>query len=203
MQGNVRGSGGRMFSRGYNGRCRGNLSFGGQRSSRALEGTPEHFVKIGKFMHDCEDEMVFQVTSLESIDLDKTKHSGKKMIPYFNSIIYLENKKRIGKVDEVFGPINDIMFTVKPDSGILSKSFVKDDEVYIGSEKLLPISRFTDPKNMKISRSDGRGVRKGRVGVNAGRFSASKNGISGRLHIRGRVFRGRGGRIGGKRIVRR
>jgi len=102
-QGNLRGSGGRIFSRGYNGRIRGrgNLSCGGRRSIRALEGSPENIVRIGKFMHDCEDEMVFHVTSLESSDLDKMKYSGTKMIPYFNSIIYLENKKRIGKVDEV------------------------------------------------------------------------------------------------------
>jgi len=71
------------------------------------------------------------------------------------------------------------MFTVKPDPGILSKSFVRDDEVYIGTEKLLPISRFTDPANVKISRSGGRGGRKGRISMNSGKVSASKNGFSG------------------------
>lgn len=35
-----------------------------------------------------------------------TKLSHEK-IPYFNAPIYLENKTQIGKVDEIFGPINE------------------------------------------------------------------------------------------------
>lgn len=37
------------------------------------------------------------------------------------------------------------MFTVKPDPGIVAKSFKADDQVFIGTEKLLPLSRFTNP----------------------------------------------------------
>ena len=34
-------------------------------------------------------------------------------IPYFNSPVYLENKEKIGKVDEIFGPIQDYFISVK------------------------------------------------------------------------------------------
>jgi len=37
------------------------------------------------------------------------------------------------------------MFTVKPDPGIVAKSFKQGDPFYIGEEKLLPLSRFTNP----------------------------------------------------------
>lgn len=35
-----------------------------------------------------------------------TKLTNEK-IPYFNAPIYLQNKTQIGKVDEIFGPINE------------------------------------------------------------------------------------------------
>ena len=40
-------------------------------------------------MHECESEMVCKLIEKE------------KKIPHFNAGIYLENKKKIGKVDEV------------------------------------------------------------------------------------------------------
>ena len=42
-------------------------------------------------MHSCEGDLV-------------CKSSGVK-VPYFNAPIYLENKAQVGKVDEIFGPI--------------------------------------------------------------------------------------------------
>ena len=78
------------------------------------------------------------------------------MIPYFNAGIYLDNKAKIGKVEEVFGPINKVYFTIKPDNGVNAKSFKVDDKVYIGTEKLLPISRFTN-EGIKKAGGGGRG----------------------------------------------
>lgn len=63
-------------------------------------------------------------------------------IPYFNAPIYLENKTQIGKVDEILGPINEVFFTVKMEQGMVASSFKKEDKVYIGGDKLLPIERF-------------------------------------------------------------
>lgn len=63
-------------------------------------------------------------------------------IPYFNAPIYLSNKTQIGKVDEILGPINEVYFTVKMEQGMMAASFKKEDKVYIGGDKLLPIERF-------------------------------------------------------------
>jgi len=103
---------------------------GGGRGSRD-EGPPDSVVEIGKVMHECESELVCKLSQTDT------------KIPYFNAGIYLENKKKIGKVDEIFGPINLVMFTIKMDPGIVAKSFQEEDLVYISPDKLLPLSRFT------------------------------------------------------------
>lgn len=46
-------------------------------------------------MHPCENEMVCKCT------LDK--------IPHFNAPIYLQNKEQIGKIEEVMGPITQVV----------------------------------------------------------------------------------------------
>ena len=81
-------------------------------------------------------------------------------IPYFNAPIYLENKvlhqcsdtgfvlkltydqTAIGKVDEVLGPINQLLFTIKPQEGIVATSFKAGDRFYIGGDKLLPLEKY-------------------------------------------------------------
>lgn len=44
-------------------------------------------------MHACEGDAVTKLTN--------------EKIPYFNAPIYLQNMTQIGKVDEIFGPINE------------------------------------------------------------------------------------------------
>ena len=83
---------------------------------------------MGQFLHSCEGEMVCKSINVK--------------IPYFNAPIYLENKKQIGKVDEILGPLNEVFFTVKLDHGVVATSFEKNDKVYIGGDKLLPVERF-------------------------------------------------------------
>lgn len=100
-------------------------------------------LEVGSFLHSAESEMVYRLT-----------HT---MIPYFNAGIYLENKAKIGKVEEVFGPINKVYFTVKPDSGVNANSFQVDDKVFIGSDKLLPLSRFTNEGKKGGGGAGGRG----------------------------------------------
>ena len=88
-------------------------------------------------------------------------------IPYFNAPIYLENKTQIGKVDEILGPINEVFFTVKMESGMVASSFKKEDKVYIGGDKLLPIERFLPkPKGTTEKKVGGRGG--GRGGARGG-----------------------------------
>jgi H/ACA ribonucleoprotein complex subunit 1 len=51
--------------------------------------------EMGQFFQACENDIVCKSTS------DK--------IPKFVSSIFLENKQEIGKVDEIFGPINEVV----------------------------------------------------------------------------------------------
>ena len=53
------------------------------------------FIEIGRVMHECESEVVCKLSSQDS------------KVPYFNAGIYLENKKKIGKVDEVSTILRD------------------------------------------------------------------------------------------------
>jgi H/ACA ribonucleoprotein complex subunit 1 len=46
-------------------------------------------------MHACEGDMVCKSTN--------------EKIPYFNAPIFLENKQQIGRVDEILGPINEVV----------------------------------------------------------------------------------------------
>ena len=166
------GRGGRDGGRGRGG----GRGFGGGRGMD--EGPPAEICVIGTFMHSAEGEMVCKLTNA--------------MIPYFNAGIYLENKSKIGKVEEVFGPINKVYFTIKPDSGVKATSFKVDDKVFIGTDKLLPISRFTNEGKPKGA--GGRGAGGGRGG---GRGSPMGRGGRGPPGGRG-GFGGRGGAPGGR-----
>ena len=77
------GRGGRDGGRG------GGRGFGGGGRGFRDDGPPDFVVECGQLMHECESEMVCKVSHKES------------KIPHFNAGIYLENKKKIGKVDEV------------------------------------------------------------------------------------------------------
>ncbi|KAE9188834.1 hypothetical protein PF004_g22388 [Phytophthora fragariae] len=135
------GRGGRGGSRGG-----GRGGFGGRGGGfREPEGPPAFVVELGSFMHACENEMVYK--------------SSNDKVPYFNAGAFLENKTRIGKVDEILGSINEVMFTVKPDSGVSASSFQAGDKVFISPDKLLPLSRFTEKPGKKPAGAGGRGGR--------------------------------------------
>lgn len=51
--------------------------------------------EMGKVVHPCEGDLVC-----------KSVNEG---IPYFNAPIYLENKTQIGKIEEIFGPMTDVV----------------------------------------------------------------------------------------------
>jgi H/ACA ribonucleoprotein complex subunit 1 len=135
-------------------------------------------------MHGAEGEMVCRLTNV--------------MIPYFNAGIYKENKAKIGKVEEVFGPSNKIYFTIKPDTGVNATAFTVDDKVFIGTDKLLPLSRFTGGGGGGGgARGGGRGGGRGAPGGRGGFGRGAPGGRGGGRGPPGRGF-GRGPGAGGR-----
>lgn len=121
--------GGRGGRDGGRGGFRGGGRFGGGgRGAFRDEGPPAEVVEISTFLHACEGDAVTTLTN--------------EKIPYFNAPIYLQNKTQIGKVDEIFGPINESFFSIKMMEGIVATSYSAGDKFYIDPAKLLPLSRF-------------------------------------------------------------
>lgn len=150
------------------------------------QGPPDTVLEVGSFQHPVESEMLCQLTMPEKV-------------PYFNAPIYLSNKTQIGKVDEILGPINEVFFTVKMEAGMNADSFKKDDKVYIGGDKLLPLDRFLPKPKVagpKVKKPAGRGGARG--GGRGGARGGGRGGFGGRGGGRGgSSFGGRGGGRGG------
>lgn len=93
----------------------------------------------------------------------------------------LLSQTQVGKVDEIFGGIKDVHFSVKLSQGMVSSSFKADQKIYVAPEKLLPLQRFLPrpaaPKG--VSKPGGRGGARG----------GARGGFGGMLAIcmRGRV----------------
>lgn len=66
--------------------------------------------------------------------------------PKFNRGVYLENKSKVGSVDEILGPLNAFYFSVKPAEGINPSSFKEGQIFYMAPEDLLSTDRFTKPQ---------------------------------------------------------
>ncbi|KAJ1417754.1 Translation protein, beta-barrel domain superfamily [Sesbania bispinosa] len=97
------------------------------------EGPPTEVVEVSTFMHACEGDAVTKLTN--------------EKIPFFNAPIYLQNMTQIGKVDEIFGPINESYFSIKMMEGIVATSYSAGDKFYIDPRKLLPLARFLPQPN--------------------------------------------------------
>uniref|UniRef100_A0A803Q3P3 H/ACA ribonucleoprotein complex subunit n=1 Tax=Cannabis sativa TaxID=3483 RepID=A0A803Q3P3_CANSA len=109
------------------------------------------FREVATFLHACEGDAVTKLTQ--------------EKIPYFNAPIYLQNKTQIGKVDEIFGPINESYFSVKMMEGVVATSYSSGDKFYIDPAKLLPLARFLpQPKGQGFSGRGGGGRGRGRGG---------------------------------------
>ncbi|KAI5067848.1 hypothetical protein GOP47_0016193 [Adiantum capillus-veneris] len=153
---------------------RGGRGFGGRGFQRD-EGPPAEVVEVATFLHACEGEAVIKLIN--------------EKIPYFNAPIYLENKTQIGKVEEIFGPINEVFFSVKMLEGIIATSYKSGDKFFIDPAKLLPLQRFLpQPKGQAGTPSGG-----GRGGRGRGGRGGGRGGRGG-----GRGFRGRGAAGGGR-----
>jgi H/ACA ribonucleoprotein complex subunit 1 len=108
--------GGRGGDRGGRGGGRGGFR-GGMRQNFDM-GPPAQVIEVGTVMHPCEEYIV-----MKNILADK--------VPIFNRPVYLENKTKIGVIDDVFGPINEFMFSVKCDEGVKPTSFKRAQNVIL------------------------------------------------------------------------
>uniref|UniRef100_A0A6N2NI86 H/ACA ribonucleoprotein complex subunit n=1 Tax=Salix viminalis TaxID=40686 RepID=A0A6N2NI86_SALVM len=153
---------------------------GGRGGGFRDEGPPSEVVEISSFLHACEGDAVTKLTN--------------EKIPYFNAPIFLQNKTQIGKVDEIFGPINESFFSIKMMEGIVATSYAAGDKFYIDPSKLLPLARFLpQPKGQA---QGGRGGFGGRGGRGRGGFGGGRGDFRGRGRGRGPPRgggRGRGG----------
>ncbi|KAI0984704.1 hypothetical protein GJ496_007318 [Pomphorhynchus laevis] len=191
--GGFRGSG---SGGGFRGRGRGGGGRGGGRGRDFDFGPPDTVEEAGSITHSCNGQVI-------------VKSNLQDQVPYFNAPVYLKNKEQIGKVDEIFGPIKDYMFSVNLVDNVKAESFKQSQELYIDPRRLLPLSKFL-PQPPGSSRSPGqRGGRFGGRGGGGGRGRGGGRGGSSGSGFRGRGrggnsgsggrFRGGGGRGGGNR----
>jgi H/ACA ribonucleoprotein complex subunit 1 len=93
--GGFRGGRGDRGGRGGRGGGRGGGFRGGQ-GRQSWDEPPQATCEVGYVMHPCEEFIV-------------VKNTLKEKVPIFGRPVYLENKKKIGLIDDVFGPINDFV----------------------------------------------------------------------------------------------
>jgi len=174
--------------RGRGGGGRGSGGRGRPYFGRRSEGPPDRVVEAGSFLHAAEEALVFDCVLPAEL-------------PMFSADVFLENKTKIGAVEEILGPITKVMFTVKLDNGFQSSSFEDGSKVFLNPEKTLPLTRFTDPKQQKRGGSfrGGRDRGRGRGGGGRGSRGGNRGGRGGRFHGgRGNGNRARGGRGRGR-----
>lgn len=82
---------------------------------------------MGSYLHTCENDMV--CTSIS------------EKIPQPTAPIYLENKTKVGQVDEVFGSLDRAHFSVKMQEGFPAAKFSLGDKFYIEGRKTLTLDR--------------------------------------------------------------
>ncbi|GAN02714.1 hypothetical protein MAM1_0027d02160 [Mucor ambiguus] len=145
------------------------------------QGPPAEVVVVGAFQSACEGEMVCKLNNPK--------------VPFFNAPIYLQDKTMIGKIDEILGPLNEIFFTVKMQDGQTANNFKKDDKVYIGLDKLLPMDRFLPKPKVAGKASKPTGLQ-GKVEKKQSTGFSARGGRGGRGGGRGGFGGDRGGRGG-------
>ena len=116
-------------------------------------------------------------------------------MPYFNAPIYLENKSQIGQIDEIFGTIQEVYFSVKAANGIAADSFKSGDKLYINPMKLLPLERFLPQPGGGGGKGGGKGKGKGGgkgKGKGGGKGKGKGKGGKGKGIGKGKGGRGKG-----------
>ena len=73
------------------------------------------------------------------------------------NLLLLLSCLQIGKVEEIFGGIQNAYFTVKMSEGVIATSYAAGDKFFIDPAKLLPLERFLPQPKGAASRGGGRG----------------------------------------------
>lgn len=116
-----RSSGGRGRPGGRGGFGGGGGGGGPRNFNRSFDqGPPERVIPLGFFLYTCQDDLVCKVDITD--------------VPFFNAPIYLENKQQIGKIDEIFGGVQDFFVSVRLGENMNASSFQRNQKV--------PINRF-------------------------------------------------------------
>eukprot|EP01130_Rhizamoeba_saxonica_P000536 TRINITY_DN1050_c3_g1_i1.p1 TRINITY_DN1050_c3_g1~~TRINITY_DN1050_c3_g1_i1.p1 ORF type:complete len:174 (-),score=68.90 TRINITY_DN1050_c3_g1_i1:82-603(-) len=164
----------------YRGRGRGR----GGRGGRSDFNNPDSVKEFAVLQHGSEkNQAVF-------------KQMDSNQVPKFSSPVFLQNKTRFGQIDEIFGPINNVHFSVNLDDGYNSSTLEENMICYISPDRLLYADMFDEEKQK--ARKKSRGGRGGRGRGGRGRGGRGRGGSRGRGG-RGRGGRGRGGRGRGGR----
>lgn len=79
------------------------------------QGPPEYVEAVAEFSHDCEGMLICYVIG--------------DRVPLLMRTIYMQNKNRIGKVDDVFGPMSKPGLAIQPDEGVKAEGFKSGDKV--------------------------------------------------------------------------
>lgn len=132
------GAPGGGFKKSFGGPPRGG-NFGGRGGYE--QGPPERVEAVCEFSHTCGEQIIVKATNV-------------KKVPKFNRGIYLENKTKVGTVDEILGPIDGFFYSINLVSGVTADSYKVGDKFYMGWEDTLPIDRFL-PKPKGAPKSGG------------------------------------------------
>ncbi|MCQ2819904.1 MAG: H/ACA ribonucleoprotein complex subunit GAR1/NAF1 [archaeon] len=150
---------------GNRGGGRGNRGGRGGRPKPDWNAPPESTIVVGTCMHPVEEFIL-------------VKNTLKDKVPIFGRPVYINDKKKIGLIEDVLGPINDFMFTVKCDEGIPPTSIKEEEKIYMNPEHFLPFERFLPKKPGQKGQGRG-GAKGGRGGARGGRGGRGNNRGSG------------------------
>ncbi|KAL7721391.1 H/ACA ribonucleoprotein complex subunit [Entamoeba marina] len=177
--------------RGFNNRGR-------QSYNRGFDKPTGELMSFGKYLHAAENTMVFKATSTEQY-------------PAFNAPVFNANKQEIGKIGEVFGPLNDYYFSVAPTEGVKANSFQPDENIFLYSEKLFSVDRLKNPPpprrgggnrggNQRGGQRSFGGNQRGGQGGQRNSFGGQRSSFGGqRSSFGGNPRGGQGGSFGGQR----
>ena len=132
---------------------------GGGFKGQAEPDPPAHVDCVGEFVHACEDRLIYRFSVAGSV-------------PRFNAYVYTESKTKVGKIDEVLGGSQNLMFSVIPEVGIQPRSVKKGAPIFLSPTQLTPLSRFDQTSSSRGGRGRGMGGR--------GRANFTNRGVRGR-----------------------